>query len=86
LVKWFTDLHYSSVEQIVLARFLAEGHFVRHVHGMKKAHRALRRVLVESLARHFGESAEVIGSAAGLHLCARFRGVRFSASLVSRIE
>ena len=41
-VKWFTDLHNSSVEQIILARFMAGGHFVRHVHAMKKAHRALR--------------------------------------------
>jgi GntR family transcriptional regulator/MocR family aminotransferase len=36
-VKWFTDLHNSSVDQLILARFIAEGHFVRHVHAMKKA-------------------------------------------------
>jgi len=85
-VKWFTDLHNSSVEQMILARFMAGGHFVRHVHSMKKAHHALRRALVDSLERHFGPRAEVLGSAAGLHLCARFRGVRFTAGLVSRIE
>ena len=85
-VKWFTDLHNSSVEQIILARFMAGGHFVRHVHAMKKAHRALRQALVDSLARHFGPRAEVLGSAAGLHLCARFRGMRFTAGLIGRIE
>ncbi len=85
-VKWFTDLHNSSVEQLVLARFLSEGHFLRHVHAMKKVHRAHRAVLVEALRRRFGPSAEVLGSAAGLHLCARFRGTRFTAALLSRIE
>jgi GntR family transcriptional regulator/MocR family aminotransferase len=85
-VKWFTDLHNSSVDQLILARFIADGHFLRHVHGMKKAHRALRRVLVDSLGKHFGDRTEVLGHPAGLHLCARFRGVRFTRELVTRIE
>ena len=85
-VKWFTDLHNSSVEQMILARFLGQGYFVRHVHAMKKAHRALRQALVHSLERHFGGRVEVLGSSAGLHLCARFPGRRFTAGLLSRIE
>ena len=85
-VKWFTDLHNSSVEQLILARFLAEGHFVRHVHAMKKAHRALRRVLVEALDRQFGSRVRVLGSSAGLHLCAQFPGVRFGSELLQRIQ
>jgi GntR family transcriptional regulator/MocR family aminotransferase len=85
-VKWFTDLHNSSVEQLILARFLAEGHFVRHVHIMKKAHRALRQVLVKALETRFGSEAEVLGSAAGLHLCAQFRGTRFTPALLARIQ
>ena len=52
-VKWFTDLHNSSVEQIVLARFIAGGHYLRHLHAMKKAHRALREVLVGALGKNF---------------------------------
>jgi GntR family transcriptional regulator / MocR family aminotransferase len=85
-VKWFTDLHNSSLEQLILARFLEEGHFVRHVHVMKKAHRALRQVLVKALESRFGPSVEILGSAAGLHLCARFRGFRFTPALLARIE
>ena len=84
-VKWFTDLHNSSVEQLVLARFMAEGHFLRHVHAMKKVHRAHRKVLVDALRRRFGDGVEVLGSAAGLHLCARFRGTRFTGALLARI-
>ncbi|HUJ75920.1 MAG TPA: PLP-dependent aminotransferase family protein, partial [bacterium] len=85
-VKWFTDLHNSSVEQIILARFMAGGYFLRHVHAMKKAHRALRQALVHSLDRHFGPAVEVLGSAAGLHLCARFPGRRFTDRLLRAVE
>ena len=85
-VKWFTDLHNSSVDQLILARFLAEGHFLKHVHAMKKSHRALRGVLVDSLRKHCGPAAAVLGNAAGLHLSARFRGVRFTKGLLGRIE
>ncbi|HET6451074.1 MAG TPA: PLP-dependent aminotransferase family protein [Spirochaetia bacterium] len=85
-VKWFTDLHNSSVEQLVLARFIAEGHFLKHVHAMKKVHRGHRKVLVDALYRRFGTRVEVLGSAAGLHLCARFRGVRFTPTLLSRVQ
>jgi len=85
-VKWFTDLHNSSVEQIVLARFLSGGHFLRHVHVMKKVHRALRGVLVDALDRQFGARVRILGSPAGLHLCARFEAVRFTPALLERIE
>ncbi len=85
-VKWFTDLHNSSVEQLVLARFIADGHFARYVHVMKKIYQARRKTLVESLVRHLGDAVEVLGSPAGLHLCARFHGVCFTPELISRIE
>ena len=59
---------------------------MRHLHGMKKAHRALRGVLVQALQRQFGGAAEVLGSPAGLHLCARFAGARFTSPLLAKIE
>ncbi len=36
LLKWFTDLHNATMDQLVLARFLKEGHFNRFVMRMKK--------------------------------------------------
>jgi len=74
------------VEQVVLARFMSEGHFVRHLHVMKKAHRALRAVLAGELERRFRSRVEILGSPAGLHFCARFPGVHFTPELLSRIE
>ncbi len=85
-VKWFTDLHNSSVDQLILARFIREGHFLRHVHAMKKNHRALRASLVDSLHRHCGDTAEVLGRPAGLHVCVRFRGVRFTKAVLDRVQ
>ena len=83
--KWFTDLHNSSVEQLILSRFIKEGHFVRHLHRMKKAHHSLRLALVAALRKQFGDRAVIVGSSAGLHLCARFPGVRFNAALLAAI-
>ena len=85
-VKWFTDLHNSSVDQLILARFMADGHFARYVHAMRKIYRARRDATVKALQRHFGARAEVLGSPAGIHLCARFRGVRFTAAVMRRAE
>ncbi len=85
-VKWFTDLHNASVDQIILARFIREGHFVRYVHAMKKIYRARREALVESLQKRFGSAVQVLGSPAGLHLCARFPGVKFTSALVESFE
>jgi GntR family transcriptional regulator/MocR family aminotransferase len=85
-LKWFSDLHNASVDQIVLARFIRDGHFLRYVHAMKKIYRARRAVLVKSLQSRFGAGVEVLGSSAGLHLCARFPGLRFTDRLVQRID
>ncbi|HEY9594424.1 MAG TPA: PLP-dependent aminotransferase family protein, partial [Spirochaetia bacterium] len=83
--KWFADLHNPSPDQIVLARFLEEGHFARYVHRMGKVYRARRAALVASLRRHFGNDVEILGSPAGIHLCARFARRTFDHRLVTEI-
>ena len=85
-LKWFSDLHSASVDQIVLARFIGEGYFLRYVHAMKKTYRSRRAILEKALRSRFGGAAEVLGSPAGLHLCARFPGVRFTGALVEKAE
>ncbi len=85
-VKWFTDLHNASVDQLILAAFIRGGHFLRYVHKMKKRYRAKRERLVGAVRRSFGNTAEILGGAAGIHVCVRFPGVRFSRSLVERID
>ena len=80
------DLHTAAAPQLALARFMKDGHFARHVAGMTKLYRASREILLDSLARHFGERAHVLGSASGLHVCVRFPGVRFTPTLLNRID
>ena len=73
-----------------MASVLESGAFERHVRRMKRVYAARRAALLASLASAFGDEAEVMGEAAGLHVAvrflgARFKGLRFDQSLVSRI-
>jgi GntR family transcriptional regulator/MocR family aminotransferase len=70
--KWLADRHTSLLDQAALADFIHEGHLERHIRRMRRLYGRRREVLVESLARHFGESAKVRGDAAGMHLLVRF--------------
>jgi GntR family transcriptional regulator/MocR family aminotransferase len=80
------DVHSGAADQLVLARFIGEGHFARHVAAMSKAYREARKILVAALQLHFGEEARILGSASGLHVCVRFPGVRFTPTLLNRID
>jgi GntR family transcriptional regulator / MocR family aminotransferase len=85
-LKWFSDLHSASVDQIVLARFIEDGHYARCLHAMRKTYRARREALVAGLEKRFGGDVQVLGSPAGIHLSARFPGMRFTPDLVARME
>jgi GntR family transcriptional regulator / MocR family aminotransferase len=62
------DVSPPHLFQAVLADFIAEGHFSRHIRRMRALYGERRAVLVESLAREFGSQLEVIGNMAGIHL------------------
>ena len=48
-------------------------------------HRSRRQALVDALIACFGDSVEVLGAAAGLHLCARFPGTVFTPGLLEQL-
>jgi GntR family transcriptional regulator/MocR family aminotransferase len=54
----------------VLADFIGEGHFARHLRRMRLLYRARRSALVEGLRRSFGARLRVVGAEAGMHLVA----------------
>jgi len=56
------------LEQLVLARFLEEGHFARHVRRMRGLYAARRAALLGALRAHMGDIFEVIPSETGLQL------------------
>lgn len=84
--KWFSDLHNSVMDQLVLARFIEEGHFARTVASMKKKHRSRRDFLVSALKSHFGPEAEILGTSVGIHMAVRFRGIDFNRRLLEVLE
>lgn len=84
-LKWFTDRHTSSLEQLVLARFIEEGCFDRHVHRMKKIYRERRKKLVLCLQRYF-KDVTILGQAAGMHLVVEFPNVLFTEAVLERLK
>jgi GntR family transcriptional regulator/MocR family aminotransferase len=85
-LKWFTDLHNATMDQLVLARFIKEGHFARYIVRMKKLQKRKREILTEALANWFGNRVRILGSATGLHLAATFSNVLFNETLIKKIE
>jgi GntR family transcriptional regulator / MocR family aminotransferase len=62
------DLGSPHLYQAVLADFIVQGHFARHIRRMRQLYKERRLALVESLGKHFGRSAEIVGTEAGMHL------------------
>jgi GntR family transcriptional regulator / MocR family aminotransferase len=64
------DLFSPTLYQLVLADFLREGHFARHLRRMRGVYRARRDALLNGLARHCADRLSVTNADAGLHLAA----------------
>jgi GntR family transcriptional regulator/MocR family aminotransferase len=62
------DIFSPTLYQVVLAEFLREGHFARHVRRMRTIYLARRNCLLESLRRHAGDVLTIGNADAGLHL------------------
>ncbi len=67
-VRQAMDICPTHGSQAVLAAFIREGHFARHVRRMRKVYEERRRVLIEQIERQLGPSYEIMGTAAGMHL------------------
>jgi GntR family transcriptional regulator/MocR family aminotransferase len=63
-----TDLHSPSLDQAVLAEFIAERHFARHVRRMRGIYEERQRILVEEVRRNLKGRLEVAPAEAGMHL------------------
>ncbi|EYF00118.1 Transcriptional regulator, GntR family domain / Aspartate aminotransferase [Chondromyces apiculatus DSM 436] len=66
--KVFADVQSPMLEQAVLADFIAEGHFVRHIRRMRVLYARRQKVLLECARRELGEVLELEEEEAGLHL------------------
>jgi GntR family transcriptional regulator/MocR family aminotransferase len=64
------DICPPALHPAVLADFIAEGHFARHLRRTRAIYAERRSVLVEALRRELGGRLEVVGAEAGIHLTA----------------
>ncbi|MGH7512559.1 MAG: PLP-dependent aminotransferase family protein [Gemmatimonadales bacterium] len=67
-VRTTFDLLSPTLYQLVLAEFLSEGHFARHLRRMRGVYARRRAALLAGLARHCGDRLTVHNADAGLHV------------------
>ncbi len=86
--KALNDTGGARLEQLVLADFIREGHFERHIRRSRARNAARRAVLLEAIAEHFGDRVEVAGANAGIHVLLWVRGIssRRAKSRLARAE
>ncbi len=74
--KWLADRHTATLEQEVLADFIVEGHFERHLRRARAGNAARRAALLEALRTYLGDRAVVEGANAGMHLLVWLPGLK----------
>ncbi|WOD39823.1 PLP-dependent aminotransferase family protein [Nodosilinea sp. E11] len=84
--KWLADRQVPTLEQAVLADFIAEGHLERHIRRMRSLYDQRRQTMVTALQTHFGPRATILGDKAGLHMMVRFQTTLPDAELIARAE
>ena len=67
-MRWLSDRHSPPLEQAVLADFIEEGHFARHVRRMRTLYAERQGALVEAAANDLAGLLDVPSADAGLHL------------------
>jgi GntR family transcriptional regulator/MocR family aminotransferase len=63
-----TDLHSPVIEQAVLAEFISERHFARHIRRMRGMYEGRQQTLVEEARKNLRGMLEVAPAKAGMHL------------------
>lgn len=70
-----TFMHYSSTvprfDQHILANFMKDGHFAKHLNRMRKIYRKKHDKLIETFKNHYPQ-VQVSGDAAGMHIVISF--------------
>ncbi|WP_371381029.1 PLP-dependent aminotransferase family protein [Sporomusa aerivorans] len=58
----------SLLEQKILARFIKDGYWERHLRKLRTIYKKKHDLLLGAIERHFGSRASIIGQGAGLHV------------------
>ncbi len=67
----------SLLEQRILAKFMEQGHWNRHIRRMRTVYKKKHDTLLRAVERHFGARAAVVGQGAGLHVVLQLSGETF---------
>jgi GntR family transcriptional regulator/MocR family aminotransferase len=68
MARAITDRHAPGDAQAVLARFIAEGHLLRHLRQMRELYQARQQVLIDALADASDGALQTAPSDRGMHL------------------
>jgi GntR family transcriptional regulator / MocR family aminotransferase len=83
-VRYAMDIFPPYLFQEVIADFMREGHFARHIRRMRQLYSERRKVLVEQLKSTFGSTLEMRGAEAGMHLTVTFPSDRDDVAIAER--
>jgi GntR family transcriptional regulator / MocR family aminotransferase len=84
--KAVADTGSPGLEQRVLADFITQGHFDRHLRRTRARNRVRRAALIAAIEEHLGRRVELSGTDAGLHVLLWLRGIpaRATDALIAR--
>jgi GntR family transcriptional regulator/MocR family aminotransferase len=73
--RHFADYHSPYLEQAVMADFMVEGHFDRHIRRMRAVYQARKEVLLDAMRRELADELDPVDTDGGITLVAWLRGL-----------
>lgn len=83
-VRLAMDIGAPTFHQLVVADFIREGHFARHIRRMRTVYRERRSALVECLRKEFGPDIQIAGAEAGMHLALLMPGLKNDVEIATK--
>lgn len=68
MVRNAGDVLSAPLYQMVMTDFIREGHFSRHLKRMRSLYAERRKAVLAAIAAEFGDTLEVVGEEAGMHV------------------
>jgi GntR family transcriptional regulator / MocR family aminotransferase len=82
--RTLVDRHAPGEQQAVLARFIAQGHLLRHLNRMRELYAQRQQVLIAAIAKATGGQLQLAPAEQGMHLCAEIGAGRDDQALSDR--
>jgi GntR family transcriptional regulator / MocR family aminotransferase len=73
--RFALDIGPATFHQAVLADFIGEGHFARHIRRMRLVYAERKNVLLENLRNYLGSAVAMAGAETGMHFSVMLNGI-----------